>query len=170
MNTLTKRAALILMVGLGFGLMGDAAADKIDQTYVKSNIRTVSTSSFVVDEARKHEITQNVVVSDLKSSNPAFRVKEEWNYGHTDTIDGSGTETGYFIDTHEDGSITYGTYEGRIKTTSKPDGSWESASEGTYKYTGGSGKYKNIKGNGTYKFTQPSTGHGREEGRETIEF
>ena len=37
------------------------------------------------------------------------------------------------------------------KTTVKEDGSWERTWEGTYKITGGTGKFKNIKGSGTYR-------------------
>jgi hypothetical protein len=36
-------------------------------------------------------------------------------------------------------------------TTVKEDGSWERTWEGTFKLTGGTGKFKNIKGGGTYR-------------------
>jgi hypothetical protein len=37
------------------------------------------------------------------------------------------------------------------KATVKEDGSSEPTWEGTYKITGGTGKFKNIKGEGTYR-------------------
>ena len=173
MKSSVKKTALILTASAVacFTLIGDAAADKKEQTYVKSNYRTVATSVLTVDQASKHVITQDVVLSDIKVSNPAFQIKDELTYGQSDTIDGSGTSRGYFIDTHDDGSRTYGTYQGTIKKSSKPDGSWEVVSEGTYQYVGGSGKYQNIKGSGTYK-SKSSSQHPdeREEGRETVEY
>ena len=173
MKTLMKKTALTMMAFTVacFTLMGDAVAEKSEQTYVKTNVRNTAKSVFTVDEGRKHEITQQVGIGDMKGSNPDFRVKEEWTYTHSDTIDGTGTERGYFLDTHEDGSHTYGTFEGAIKQSSKPDGSWEVVWEGTYKYAGGSEKYKNIKGSGTYRGKSSSQDPGgREEGRETIEY
>ena len=49
------------------------------------------------------------------------------------------------------------------------DGSWEATWEGTYKYTGGSGKFKNAKGGGTYKGRASSAGDFREDAKETVE-
>jgi len=173
METLVKKTALIMMAFTVacFTLIGDAVAEKREQTFVKNNLRTATKSVFTVDAALKHEITQEIGLGDLKFSNPDFKVKEEWTYGQSDTIDGSGTQRGYFLDTHEDGSHTYGTFQGTVKTSSKPDGSWETIWEGTYQYVGGSGKYKNIKGGGTYKGKASSQDPGgREEGRETIEY
>ena len=46
---------------------------------------------------------------------------------------------------------TYTSYEGTHKTTVKEDGSSGRTWEGTNKITGGTGKFKNIKGSGTYR-------------------
>ena len=67
------------------------------------------------------------------------------------------------------GSQTFGTYEGAVKTVSNPDGSCAATWEGTYKYTGGSGKFKNIKGAGTYSGKASSAGDLREDAKETVE-
>ncbi len=42
----------------------------------------------------------------MKYSNPDFKVRDEWAYVQTDSIDGSGMQTGYWFGTHEDGSHT----------------------------------------------------------------
>lgn len=162
---------LMLLTVFSITLMCDAVAEKREQTYVKKNFRTLTKSVFTVDDAAKHEITQEVGLGDLEFSSSDFRVKEEWTYTQSDLIGGSGTQRGYFLDTHQDGSRDYGTFEGTIESISKPDGSWEAIWEGTYQYTGGSGRYKNIRGNGKYKGKASSQDPvGREEGRESIEY
>ncbi len=162
--------ALFLVTAASLTFVADAA-EKREQSYVKKNFRTLTKSVFTVDDAAKHEVTQEIGIADIEFSNSDFRVKEELTYTQSDLIDGSGTQKGYYLDTHEDGSRDYGTFQGTIKSTSKPDGSWEAIWEGTYQYVGGSGKYKNIKGSGKYKGKASSKDpSGREEGRETVEY
>jgi hypothetical protein len=118
-----------------------------------------------------HELIQEANIADIKVSNPDWKIKEEWVYVQSDVINGNGTQSGYFHDTHEDGSHSYGAFKGTIKTTSKADGSWEAVWEGTYQYLGGSGKFKNLKGGGKYKgkaSSQDPAGH--DEGQETVEY
>ena len=124
----------------------------------------------LVGDVPNHELRQEMTVSDIKYSNPDFKIKDEWVYIHGDTIDGSGKGTGYYFDTHEDGSTSYGNFQGTEKMTTQSDGSWELTWEGTYQYLGGSGKFKNIKGSGKYKGKASSKEPAREEGRETVEY
>ena len=162
--------ALFLVTAASLSFIANAG-QKIEQTYVKTNYRIFAKSVFTVDDATKHEISQEMGTADFVFSNSDFRLKESWAYTQSDLIDGSGTQKGYFLDTHMDGSRDYGTFQGTIKSTSKPDGSWEAIWEGTYQYVGGSGKYKDIKGSGKYKGKASSKDPGgREEGRETIEY
>jgi hypothetical protein len=72
-------------------------------------------------------------------------------YEQSDSVAGTGTHRGYFRRLHKNGDTTYGSYEGMHKTTVKEDGSSEPTWEGTYKLTGGTGKFKNAKGEGTYR-------------------
>jgi hypothetical protein len=163
--------ALLLTMAASFSLIADAA-EKREQSYVKTNFRTLYKTVLPVGDVPNHEIVIEASAGDIKfSPNLDFKIKEEWVYIQSDLIDGSGTQSGYYYDTHEDGSHTYGTFKGTIKTTSKADGSWEAIWECTYEYRGGSGKYKNIKGSGKCKgkaSTQDPIG--REEGRETLEY
>jgi hypothetical protein len=147
------------------------AAEKRDQSYLKTNYRTLYKTNVAVAESPTREIVQEASTADIKYSHPDFKTKDEWALIHSDLIDGAGMQTGYFIDTHEDGSHTFGIFKGTIKNTSKADGSWESVWEGTYEYRGGSGKYKNIKGSGKYKGKASSQDpSGREEGWEKVEY
>ena len=166
-----KNAAVSLSIVVALAMAVNAiaeAAEKREQTYVKSNYITASKTTLTVGEG--HEVTQEVVISDLKYSDPEFTTKSEWVYVHTDSVEGRGKQTGYYIDTHEDGTQTYGNFEGTIETTVKPDGSWESTWEGTYQYLGGTGKYNNIKGDGQYKGQASSEEPAKEAGQEVVEY
>ena len=146
------------------------AGEKIEQSSIKSNPRIVARSATALSDVPNHEVGQEVQLSDIKFSHPSFKVKEEWVYNQFNFVGGTGPHWGMFIDVHDDGSQTFGKYEGSQKTVSSADGSWTATWEGTYKYTGGTGKYKNIKGSGTYKGKATSAGDFREDGKETAEY
>ena len=164
--------SIVVVLALAFGAIAITAdaAEKKEQTCVKTNLRTAHKTVVTIGDVPNHEISQELSISDLKCPIPDFKNMEEWAYIHSDMTDGSGNQNGYFVDTHEDGSKTYGDFQGTIKTTVKDGGSWEANWEGSYKYLGGSGKYKNIKGNGTYKGRMSSTEPGKEESREVVEY
>jgi hypothetical protein len=142
------------------------AAEKIEQTCVKTNMVTAYKTTLQIGEG--HELTQELSIGDFKC--PHFKTTTEWAYVHTDSIGDSGKITAYFVDFHQDGSRTYGRGEGTSKTTAEPDGSWRATWEGTYKYLGGTGKYKNIKGGGTFKGQASSEEPAREESQEVVEY
>lgn len=159
-------AVAIGMANLAF----DAAAERIEQTSVKTNPRIAFRTATMLSDVPGHEVGQELQISDIKFSSPAFKVKDEWAYNNFNFVNGSGPHRGMWIDTHEDGAQTFGTYEGTQKTVVNSDGSWEATWEGTYKYTGGSGKFKNAKGGGTYKGKASSAGDFREDAKETVEY
>ena len=148
---------------------GTAEAEKFDQTSVKSNPRTLFRSAVAIGDP-SHEVGVEMVRSDMKFSNSNFKVKEEHVYNQFDYMNGSGPHRGSFVDSHEDGSTTYGTYEGSQTTVAKADGSWVTTWEGKYRYSGGTGKFKKVKGTGTYKGKATSTGEYSEEGKESVEY
>jgi hypothetical protein len=77
---------------------------------------------------------------------------EEWNnatityWGLTDLIEGNGTQRGYFTQVHAKGDHDWGTFEGKVVTSSG-----QMTVDGTWQFTGGSGKLKGLTGNGTFK-------------------
>jgi hypothetical protein len=169
-NLMRISLAACLAVAVGSLSLLSEAAEKKEQTYVKTNFRTTSKTVVLVGDVPNHELRQEMNVSDIKYSNPDFKTKDEWAYIHADTIDGSGKANGYYFDTHDDGSTSYGSFQGTEKMTTQSDGSWVVIWEGTYQYLGGSGKFKNIKGGGKYKGKASSKEPAREEGRETVEY
>ena len=166
--SLKNAAVLSIIIAFTIAVNSTAdAAEKSEQTYIKNNFITASKTTLPLGEG--HEVAQELSIADIKYSTD-FNTKNEWAYIHTYTINGSGTQSGYYVDTHEDGTQTYGTFEGTIETIAKPDGSWKSHWEGKYKYIGGTGKFKNIKGNGEYTGQASSEEPAREEGKEAIEY
>ena len=85
------------------------------------------------------------------SSEPDWNETEVIVNEESDSVEGTGTHRGYSRRLFKNGDTDYSSYEGTHKTTVKEDGSRETTWEGTNKITGGTGKFKNIKGGGTYR-------------------
>ncbi len=83
-------------------------------------------------------------------SDPDFGSSEEWIYMHSDSVAGTGTHRGHSVHNFKNGDKTYVKWEGTHKTTVKESGAWELNYEGKSQFTGGTGKFKNIKGGGVY--------------------
>jgi hypothetical protein len=66
--------------------------------------------------------------------------------GFNDLLIGEGSQTGYFIKVHPDGGRDFGTFEGKVSSAGGT-----MTVEGTFKFTGGDGKYSGITGAGTFK-------------------
>jgi hypothetical protein len=117
----------------------------------------------------KHKLVVLEIRRDTtSSSDPDLNETEHMVYEQRDEVAGTGTHRGYFINLLKNGDTEYGTYEGTFKTTFKEDGSWVTTTwEGTYKESGGTGKFKNIKGSGTYRGKATAEGASTEfEGEE----
>ena len=100
----------------------------------------------------KHQlVVLGIYRATTTSSDPDFNETEIIIYQQADLVAGTGTQRAYFVRLHKNGDIDYGTNEGTQKTTVKEERSWETTFEGTWKATGGTGKFKNTKGNGTYR-------------------
>jgi hypothetical protein len=63
----------------------------------------------------------------------------------------NGTARGYFRNEHSNGDIDYGTTESTVTTKGT-----EVTMTGTWRFTGGTGKFAKITGNGTFTDTQTS--------------
>ena len=72
-------------------------------------------------------------------------------WGSADLHNGSGPQSGHWVNNHPNGDQDYGVFEGRITTSGS-----QTIMEGTFTYTGGTGKFASIRGGGTYKGHFPS--------------
>jgi hypothetical protein len=71
---------------------------------------------------------------------------EMWVRGYSDYIDRNGRGSGYSVTTYENGDKIFSEYSGTAQTTIGPDGSKQSTFTAAGTFTGGTGKYKSIRG------------------------
>jgi len=98
-----------------------------------------------------HELTMARRMDTISYSDPTFSSGQAIVASVSDYTAGSGAHRGYFAITHPVGDRTFSSYEGMTKATPKPAGPAEVTFEGTWRYTGGTGKFEGITGGGTYK-------------------
>lgn len=93
-----------------------------------------------------HELSI-VEISGLQRSTDAQWADARVTYwGLGELISGNGTQRGYFIDEHTDGATDRGTFEAQIATSGG-----ETVLEGTFTFTGGTGKFNGLTGGGTFR-------------------
>ena len=127
------------------------AAEKKKILGTTQRIRVVATTIASPDDVPNHHIVQSVVMWVTTSSDPHWNGAELIVYNQVDNIAGRGSLRGYGIGSHKDGDKSYTSHEGTFKRITKEGGAWEEITEGKFQWTGGTGKFENIKGSGTYK-------------------
>jgi len=82
---------------------------------------------------------------------PQSSTDQKWNaarvtyWGVSDTVAGSGTQRGYYLNEHADGSRDWGTFDGKVTTSDN-----KTTVEGMWQFSDGTGLFAGIKGQGTY--------------------
>lgn len=74
------------------------------------------------------------------------KVREGWARGYSDQIGGIGPAWGYVVYLLEDGDRVFGSYIGSAEGALTPAGSRKGTYQGTTRLTGGTGKYKGLRG------------------------
>jgi hypothetical protein len=141
--------AAFVVVSLSFSAQ---AAEKVKITGTNKLEPPISRTVVSPGDDPKHELvllTRREITTT--SSDPDHNETEQITCEQSDSVAGTGTHRGYFRRLFKNGDTDYGPYEGTHKTTVKEDSSFETTWEGTWKVTGGTGKFKNIKGGGTYR-------------------
>ncbi len=103
-------------------------------------------STITLHDAPNHALNLLEVRGVQKSPDEKWNNSKMTYWGTADLIAGNGTQRGYFVNEHADGDRDFGTFEGRISTSGG-----QVTLEGTWKFTGGTGKYAGLTGNGKYK-------------------
>ena len=111
---------------------------------------TKQTTMSIVDQSN-HDMNIAEVAGTQKSADALWNNSKITYWGVTDLLDGKGSQRGYFNNIHPDGGRDFGTFEG--KATAAGSGM---TVEGTYKFTGGDGKYGGMSGGGKFKTTMKS--------------
>jgi hypothetical protein len=143
---------LVALLALSSGFFLQAAEGK--QISGKDTYeRTIARIEIFPNDAPHHRLIQQVNLSTTESNDPDFDNVSATTYEQTDGVEKGGKNKGYRIQRHENGDETYVQYEGSYTLSEKKEGVYEWHSEGKWELTGGTGKFKNIKGAGTYKST-----------------
>ena len=80
---------------------------------------------------------------------PAYdgvRLVEELSWGYSDWTNGSGRAWGYIVQALENGDKISARYDGAVLATVAPDGTRKTTHSGSAIYTGGTGKFRGIRG------------------------
>jgi len=111
--------------------------------------RVVSRSISLPGDDPRHALVQTVREDALKSSDPAWDESTGLAYEQSDSVATGGSHRGYSVIRHKNGDETYLKYEGTAQVVG--EGSAQEISiAGTLEVTGGTGRFKGVKGTGKY--------------------
>jgi hypothetical protein len=103
-------------------------------------------SGLPLSDQTNHELGIAEVSGIQRSPDPLWNDAKITYWGITDLLDGKGTQTGYYNNIHADGDQEHGTFEGKVTVS---EGAM--TVEGSWKITGGDGKYQGASGSGNFK-------------------
>ena len=103
-------------------------------------------TSISLPDRPSHTLDLAEITGRQKSSDERWNNASITYWGFTDIIEGKGTQRGYFVNSHGCEDRDWGTFEGKVATISG-----QITVEGTWQFTGGSGKFSGLAGNGTFK-------------------
>lgn len=127
--------------------------------------RAQSQSILNVPDVAGHMLDLFLLQSVHKSTDPQWDGATALYCGTTDLTGGQGRQTGYFVNTRSHSDQDHGTFEGKVSQSGD-----KVIVDGTWKHTGGKGKFARIAGNGTFRTTVSASGDGEVvwEGNYTI--
>ena len=113
--------------------------------------RITKQSDISLTDQPNHGMSIAEVSGTQKSTDPLWNNANITYWGVTDVLGTKGTQRGYFDNVHVDKGRDWGTFEGKVSTK---NGTTTVA--GTWKFAGGNGKYRGIKGGGKFKVVMKS--------------
>jgi hypothetical protein len=129
--------------------ISSASAEKMKITGNNKSERIISQSSANAGDAPGHMMIQTVTLGSTTSSNVEWNNVPMMDTQHMDQSGESGKHEGYGYHTHKNGDQSFFKYWG----TQKSAGEGKMAMDGKFEWTGGTGKFKSIKGGGAYTCT-----------------
>jgi hypothetical protein len=102
--------------------------------------------SLALSDQPNHELNIAEISGVQKCSDAHWNDVVITYWAVTDTVDGKGTQRGYFAHDHGGDDREWGTFEGRVVTSGA-----EIKVEGTFHFSGGSGKFKGLSGGGAFQ-------------------
>jgi len=117
-----------------------------------------------VGDVPGHQVSLYVLHVKFTNEAPVYggvKVVEAWNWQQGDLVDGNGRSWGYQVRLLENGDKLFFHLENVVHSTAAPDGARKTSFTSVFTLTGGTGKFKGIRG--TFKltgFTDLKTGLG----------
>lgn len=108
--------------------------------------RITKQSGMPLADHPNHELSLAEVSGIQESSDPLWNNSTITYWAVSDIRDGKGTQTGYYNNVHGDKGRDFGTFEGEVAVEGD-----RITVEGTYKFAGGDGEYRNVTGGGKFK-------------------
>jgi hypothetical protein len=108
--------------------------------------RATTQAIISLQDTPNHNLNLLEVAGVQKTSDDVWNDARITYWGTADLIDGSGPQRRYFVNVHSNGDRDTGTFEGKVITAAG-----QVTIEGTWKYVGGTGMFRGLKGGGTYK-------------------
>ncbi len=143
-------AGIVVLLTVAFTSSSVQAAEKKNISGTKNTKQLISRVVSYPGDDSKHVINQTVREDAITSSDPDWNDMEAVAYEQSDHAAGTGSHKGYLTIHHKNGDESYLKYEGTDKMAGGEGGAWEVSSEGKIQITGGTGKFKDMKGSGRY--------------------
>lgn len=137
----TLVAAILLAL---FSLSVQAEKKKVTWTtkWGEPKVAMMSPGAFHKD----HILVQWERRDKVSSPDPEWNGTEAVYYEQADEVAGSAVVTGYVVLMFKNGDKAFHRIDGAYTGAYKESGAWEGTAEALYRFVGGTGKYKNIKG------------------------
>lgn len=150
------RSGMIVLAALFIAAftVSAAYAEKMKITGKNTSESIVSQSTASPGDKAGHMLTQTVTMSTTTSSNEEWNNVKMFDAQQTDQQGDSGTHKGYGYHINKNGDKTFFKYWGTQKAMKDA-----MSLEGKFEWTGGTGKFQNIKGGGAYTCKGSATGN-----------
>ncbi len=147
-----KRVTYLLMCVLLIGMTPSAWAQdkqKISFKAPAENSKYTQQHMINVGDVPGHLIRIAEIRRTFPTNPPVFdgvKAVEAWTRFSSDIIDGSGRFSGYTIFVLENGDKIFGRVEGAAQLVANPDGTTKGNASGVTALTGGTGRFRGIRG------------------------
>ncbi len=147
-----KRVTYLLMCVLLIGMTPSAWAQtkqKISFKVPAENAKYTRALNMNVGDVPGHLIRISELHRTYPTNPPVFdgvKVVESWTYLSGDLIDGSGSASGYVIFVLENGDKIFGRVQGATQLVANPDGTTKGNASAVTALTGGTGRFRGIRG------------------------
>jgi len=146
-----RTGSLAFILATAFFLAPATAQErcKVDEVLSAKNSTYTEQHAFDVGDIPGHQIR----VFELKRTFPddkpnceGLKRTEALEHAYSDYYDRNGTLHAYEVITYENGDKIFGVVDGITQTVTAPDGSKKTSFFGVSRFTGGTGKYANVRG------------------------